>query len=87
MSEPYNNGVSFFADGHSVPDLLTEDETVAFLRLNEKDGPKNPSTTLKYYRDKNLLRPTRVGKNNRYLRTELLRFLDQLTKETCQNVV
>lgn len=79
MSEFSNHVISFFTDGTPVPDLLTEEEAVKFLRL-DTDGPKNPSTTLKYYRDKNLLRATRVGKYNRYLKTELLRFLGELTK-------
>jgi len=87
MSDLCNNGISFFADGRAVPDLLTEEEAAVFLRLNEKDGPKNPGTTLKYYRDRNLLRPTRVGKYNRYLRTELLSFLDRLTKEKPESPV
>ncbi len=84
MNKPYNNVISFFPDGCPVPDLLTEKEAILFLRLNADDGPKNPSTTLKYYRDKNLLKPTRVGKNNRYLRTELLRFLEELTNQRIQ---
>ena len=70
---------SFFPDGRTrVTDLLTEEEAIRFLRL-DIDGPKDPSQTLKFYRDKGQLYPTKVGRRNRYLRTELLRFLDEQT--------
>ena len=70
---------SFFPDGRTrVPDLVTEDEAIRILRL-DIDGPKDPRQTLKFYRDKGLLHPTKAGRRNRYLRTELLRFLDELT--------
>ncbi len=78
MSELYSNTISFFADGGPVPDLLTEEEAIKYLRL-DLDGLKNPRSTLKYYRDKNYLKATRVGKHNKYLKTELLRFLEALT--------
>ncbi|MHA2065840.1 MAG: hypothetical protein ACXABY_15825 [Candidatus Thorarchaeota archaeon] len=71
-------GNSFFAEGQVVPDLLTEQEAIHFLRL-DVDGPKDPAATLKHYRDKGLLRPTRVGQCNKYLKTELLKFLHLLT--------
>jgi len=79
-SEEFNgySGPSYFPDGKTVPDLLTEEETVQFLRL-DTDGPSKPELTLKYYRDEGLLVPTRVGKRNRYLKTELLKFLNKLT--------
>ena len=77
MSESIEN-TSFYADGIHVPDLLTESEAVRFLRL-DIDGPKNPKLTIKHYRDKGLLKPTKVGKTNKYLKKELLRFLVHLT--------
>ena len=76
-----NYGVSFFADGTPVPELLTEDEAIKFLRL-DADGPQHPDLTLQYYRDKGQLKATRVGKKLRYQKTELLRFLDLLTEAT-----
>lgn len=76
--ERYHNCRSFFPDGTPVPDLLTAEETIRFLRL-DINGPKHPETTLQYYRNEGLLRGTQVGKNLRYLRSELLRFLDVLT--------
>ena len=72
--------ICFMPDGSPVPELLTEDEAIRFLRLDE-DGPKEPKLTLLYYRDKGLLRPTRVGKRLRYQKVELLRFLDSLTND------
>ena len=35
MSEPYNNTISFFADGRPVPDLLTEEQLIQFLQIPE----------------------------------------------------
>ena len=72
---------SYFPNGTAVPDLLTEEEAIRFLRL-DIDGPANPAQTLKYYRDQGLLRATRIGKKLRYQRIELLRFLDIMTDKT-----
>ncbi len=72
------SSMSYFYDGTPVPDLLTEEEATKFLRL-DTEQLKDPSNTLKYYREKGLLRPTRVGKTNKYLKKELLHFLDLLT--------
>ena len=73
--------VSYFSDGRPVPDLLTEEEAVKFLRL-DIDGPKDPSATLKHYRDKKLLRGTRIGRKYRYSRLELLKFIELATIQT-----
>jgi len=75
------NPISFFPDGTPVPDLLTAQEAIHYLRL-DIDGPKNPHLTLRHYRDHDLLRATRVGKKLRYQRTELLKFLDIMTEKT-----
>lgn len=75
---------SFFSDGKPVPDLLTEEETIKFLRL-DTSGSKNPKSTLKYYRDEGRLRATRVGRKYRYMRVELLDFLVNSTSETSKN--
>ena len=73
--------VSYFADGAHVPDVLTEEEAIKFLRL-DIDGPKEPSATLKHYRDKNMLRGTRIGRRYRYSRAELLKFIVVATNHT-----
>ena len=74
-------GPIYFSDGTPVPELLTEQEVIKFLRL-DINGPRHPNLTLQYYRDKGLLKATRVGKKLRYQKTELLRFLDLLTEAT-----
>ena len=59
-------------------ELLTEAEAIRYLRL-DIDGPAKPSLTLRYYREKGLLRGTQVGRRIRYRRIELERFLERLT--------
>lgn len=78
-------GVSYFADGAPVPDLLTEEEAIRFLRLDE-GGPKDPQTTLEYYRSEDRLRATKVGKRLRYLKSELLHFLEIQTLKTSGDI-
>ena len=73
-------GASYFADGAVVPDLLTEEEAIKFLRLDGEGGPKDPSTTLEYYRSEDRLKATKVGKRLRYLKSELLNFLEYQTQ-------
>jgi len=77
--------VSYFADGTPVPDVMTEEEAIKFLRLDD-GGTKHPATTLEYYRSEDLLRGTRVGKRLRYLKSELLRFLEIQTQKTNREV-
>ena len=79
------SGPAYMPDGQPVPELMTEDELIKFLRL-DIDGPAHPGQTLQYYRDKGLLRATRVGKRLRYQRKEALEFLDRLTDYTQKNV-
>lgn len=58
------------------PELLTEREAVRYLRL---DDDKNPSRTLRYYRERGLLKGTIVGRHLLYRRIELDRFLELQT--------
>ena len=74
-------GVSYFADGNVVPELLTEDEAIKFLRLDD-GATKKPSVTLQYYRNEGSLRATQVGKKMRYLKSELINFLKLQTQKT-----
>ena len=81
MANTNNNlffGTVYSPDGTPTPELLTEQEVICFLRL-DIDGPENPARTLKHYRDKGLLHSTRIGKTNRYSKTELLKFIDIMT--------
>jgi hypothetical protein len=61
------------------PDVLTEQEAIKYLRLNEINI-KDPAGTLAYYRRRGLLRGTQIGKCVRYRRVELERFLELLTE-------
>lgn len=81
-----NNNNLFFGTVYFPDELLTEEEAISFLRL-DVDGPKDPRNSLKHYRDKGLLRPTRVGQRNRYLKTELLKFLQKLTDRNDKNIL
>ena len=73
----YSNTVSCYAE----ETLLTEEEAIRFLKLD--DGTtKHPESCLAYYRSEGVLRATRVGKKLRYLKSELLKFLEIQTKIT-----
>ena len=74
-------GTVFFPTGKPVPEVLTEEETIKFLRL-DIDGPADPHQTLKYYRDEGLLRGTRISRKYLYQKKELLLFLDKVTSRT-----
>jgi hypothetical protein len=58
------------------PELLTEEEAIRYLRL---DSDRNPSRTLRYYRERGLLQATAVGRHHRYRRIELDKFLERQT--------
>ena len=60
------------------PELLTADEAARFMRL---DDLKKPEEVLSRLRKDGLLRGTQVGRNIRYLRSELMHCLEQLTEE------
>ncbi len=80
----YNN-VAYFYDGTPVPELLTEQEAIKFLRLDDGNTQK-PSLTLQYYRSEGFLRATKVGKRLRYLKSELMNFLNILTERTNNDI-
>jgi hypothetical protein len=62
---------------HNSP-LLTEDEALRWLRLDEAGGPKDPSASLKRYRVMGLVRGVKIGRNLRYPVSELERFVEKL---------
>ena len=80
---PYPVTPAVLPDGNGgftpCPDLLTEDEAIRFLRLDAINA-ENPANTLRYYRNKGLLRATQVGKCIRYRRIELEKLLERLTE-------
>lgn len=70
----------YMGDGTVVPELMLEEELVKFLRMREL-GIKNPKNTLRYYRERGILRPCRIGGRNAYTRRAALEFLEKLTKK------
>ena len=64
-------------DGSIMPEILTEEEAIIFLRLEKEN---NPTRTLKYYRDKNQLRAVKIGTRLLYPKNELLSFIQIATE-------
>lgn len=64
-----------------APALMTAPEAVAYLRLTE-DGRDigDALRSLEYLVSQNLIRPCRVGRFNRYARSELERFISNQTE-------
>ena len=70
-----------------VPAVLTEDEAIRYLRLDEgrewDTGPKGAEAARRALRrlvETKRLRPARIGPRNRYAREELRRFLLHATE-------
>ena len=74
----------YMPDGKPVPLVLDDVDLIKLLRL-EKHNIENARWTLKYYRDKGLLKGVRLGKRIRYTRDEVLKFLEKQTERTNQN--
>ena len=64
------------APAQPCPELLTGPEAIRYLRL---DADRNPARTLRYYRERGLLKATPVGRHLFYRRVELEAFLARLT--------
>ncbi len=60
----------------ACPELLTGAEAIRYVRL---EGDRNPVRTLRYYRERGLLKATTVGRHLCYRRVELDAFLARLT--------
>jgi len=65
------------------PAVLTEAEAVRYLRL-DTIGRKDAAKTLQYYRERGLIKPTRLSNVNFYLRSELDMFLATMTARTAE---
>lgn len=63
-----------------MPEVMLESELIKFLRLEEL-GIKKPENTLRYYRERGILRPTRIGNRNAYTRRSACDFLEKLTQK------
>lgn len=67
-------------DGSPCPTVLLEADLVKFLRLEEL-GVKNPTNTLRYYREIGKLAATRIGNRNAYTLNSAMELLEALTKK------
>jgi hypothetical protein len=76
MDSVYGKPVS--EHGAVSSSILTEEEAIHWLRLDGPDAPKDAKGTLRYYREKGLLRAIRIGRHNRYFLPELERFCERL---------
>lgn len=75
---PYISGFAILPGNPPTqcPELLTEEEAIRYLRL---ENDPHASRTLRYYREKGLLRSTVIGRHLRYRRIELEQFLERQT--------
>jgi len=75
---------SWMSDGKGgwmpTPEILTEDETLRFLRMDSIDI-KHPTETLRYYRTKYGLRGVQIGKALRFTIGELRKLVKRLMDE------
>ena len=62
------------------PELLTENETIRYLRL-DTINISDPSATLRRYRERRLLRGTQISKRIFYRRAELDHFIERVTED------
>lgn len=74
----------FMPDGTPAPFVLTQAEAIRFLML---ENAKHPENTLRYYSEKGLLNGTYIGKCRFYILTELVKFVERVTRaeRTVQN--
>jgi hypothetical protein len=66
--------MSYFTNGEPVPDLLTEQEAIRYLRLDEVNI-SNPSATLRRYRNTGRLRAVQISKRVLYPLGSLKEFI------------
>jgi len=62
------------------PVVLTEEELIRYIRLDTL-GIKNPHNTLRYYRNRGLLKATKISNHNIYTRETADQFLREMTKK------
>ena len=80
MQEYRQSQQGIMPDGRPAPSVLTAHEAVVFLRLDQT-SIKDPLQSLRYYREKGLLRGVRIGLRLRYRLVDLLDFLERLAEE------
>ena len=72
--------IGVMPNGRGAPTVMSAEEAVVFLRLDQT-GIKDPLLSLRYYRERGLLRGVKIGLKLRYRLTDLLDFLDRLAEE------
>ena len=72
--------IPLMPDGKPAPAVMLEKDLIGFLRMHEL-GIKNPGNTLRYYRERGKLKPTRIGGHNVYTLDAVMEFLENLTKK------
>lgn len=78
MSDKLNTfSIAIMPDGKLAPSVMTEAEAIRYLRIDKQKA--DATKTLQYYRDKKLLKATKIGKNLLYSRNELERFVELIT--------
>ena len=82
-SETGHSEIGVMPEGKPAPTVLTAEEAVVFLRLDQTDI-KDPLASLRYYREKGLLKGVKIGLKLRYRLTDLLDFLDRLAEDSEQ---
>jgi len=75
----------YMPNGKPCPEVMLERELIEFLRLDDL-GVKNPSGTLRYYRERGKLTATKIGGYNVYTRAAALEFLKRLTGKNGENI-
>ena len=77
-------GTIYSPNGKPVPEVLTEEEAVRFLRI-DTTGVKKTNLTLRYYREQGFLQATQIGKKLFYTKQALLHFLAKQTEWSNRN--
>ena len=74
------NNTVYFSDGRPCPALLTEEEAITFLRIDQMQV-KNPSATLRRYRDGGLLKAIQISRELLYPLSSLINFIERQIEE------
>ncbi len=72
--------MAYMPDGTPAPYVLTTDDAVRFLRLDD-NGTKHPKVTLYHYEKEGLLTSVKIGKCKRYLLSDLIEFTERLSQQ------
>lgn len=71
------------SDGTPAPFLMTEDELVKFLRLDQV-SIQHPADTIRRYRDSGRLKGVQISKQILYRLPDVLEFLDRQVEAVCR---